>query len=94
MRIFGKHSGGMGFIVAVLYSVRDILSYSPFSPLSPLTNNLTLSALSGVDIALWDLKGKNLKVPVYELLGGKVRNEVQVYCWIGGDRPSDVESAA
>ncbi|KAH8165961.1 hypothetical protein CIB48_g2301 [Xylaria polymorpha] len=53
-----------------------------------------MSALSGVDIALWDLKGKNLKVPVYELLGGKVRNEVQVYCWIGGDRPSDVESAA
>lgn len=38
--------------------------------------------------------GKNLKVPVYELLGGKVRNEVQVYCWIGGDRPSDVEAAA
>lgn len=53
-----------------------------------------MSALSGIDIALWDLKGKNLKVPVYELLGGKVRNEVQVYCWIGGDRPSDVEAAA
>ncbi|KAI0448992.1 galactonate dehydratase [Xylaria acuta] len=53
-----------------------------------------MSALSGIDIALWDLKGKNLKVPIYELLGGKVRNEVQVYCWIGGDRPSDVESAA
>ncbi|KAI1118480.1 galactonate dehydratase [Nemania sp. NC0429] len=53
-----------------------------------------MSALSGIDIALWDLKGKNLKVPVYELLGGKVRNKVQVYCWIGGDRPSDVEAAA
>ncbi|KAI1121181.1 galactonate dehydratase [Nemania abortiva] len=53
-----------------------------------------MSALSGIDIALWDLKGKNLKVPIYELLGGKVRNEVQVYCWIGGDRPSDVEDAA
>ncbi len=38
--------------------------------------------------------GKNLRVPVYELLGGKVRNEVQVYCWIGGDRPSDIENAA
>ncbi|KAI0402178.1 galactonate dehydratase [Xylaria palmicola] len=53
-----------------------------------------MSALSGIDIALWDLKGKHLNVPIYELLGGKVRNEVQVYCWIGGDRPSDVESAA
>ncbi|KAI1431175.1 galactonate dehydratase [Xylaria sp. CBS 124048] len=53
-----------------------------------------MSVLSGVDIALWDLKGKNLKVPVYELLGGKVRNQVQVYSWIGGGRPSDVEIAA
>ncbi|KAI2624472.1 mandelate racemase/muconate lactonizing enzyme family protein [Xylaria nigripes] len=53
-----------------------------------------MSALSGVDIALWDLKGKNLKVPIYELLGGKVRDKVQVYSWIGGDRPSDVENAA
>ncbi|KAH8660024.1 mandelate racemase/muconate lactonizing enzyme family protein [Xylariales sp. PMI_506] len=53
-----------------------------------------MSAMSGIDIALWDLKGKILKVPIYELLGGKVRNEVQVYCWIGGDRPADVENAA
>ncbi|KAL2075209.1 hypothetical protein VTL71DRAFT_151 [Oculimacula yallundae] len=53
-----------------------------------------MSALSGIDIALWDLKGRNLKVPVYELLGGKVRNKVQVYAWIGGDRPADVETAA
>ncbi|KAJ5013035.1 D-galactonate dehydratase [Colletotrichum sp. SAR 10_99] len=53
-----------------------------------------MSAMSGIDIALWDLKGRNLKVPIYELLGGQVRNKVQVYCWIGGDRPSDVEAAA
>ncbi|KAI9926327.1 hypothetical protein ASPWEDRAFT_176704 [Aspergillus wentii DTO 134E9] len=53
-----------------------------------------MSALSGIDIALWDLKGRNLGVPVYQLLGGKVRNKVQVYAWVGGDRPSDVEVAA
>ncbi|KAF5016500.1 hypothetical protein F66182_11801, partial [Fusarium sp. NRRL 66182] len=53
-----------------------------------------MSALSGIDIALWDLKGRNLGVPVYQLLGGKVRNKVQVYAWIGGDRPADVEVAA
>ena len=47
-----------------------------------------------IEIRLRVVLGKNLKVPVYELLGGKVRNEVQVYCWIGGDRPSDVENAA
>ncbi|PYH78417.1 enolase C-terminal domain-like protein [Aspergillus uvarum CBS 121591] len=53
-----------------------------------------MSALSGIDIALWDLKGRRLGVPVYQLLGGKVRNKIQVYAWIGGDRPSDVEIAA
>ncbi|KAL4884877.1 enolase C-terminal domain-like protein [Aspergillus karnatakaensis] len=53
-----------------------------------------MSALSGIDIALWDLKGRTLGVPVYELLGGQVRQKVQVYAWIGGDRPSDVEVAA
>jgi galactonate dehydratase len=53
-----------------------------------------MSALSGIDIALWDLKGRKLGVPVHELLGGKVRQKVQVYAWIGGDRPCDVEAAA
>lgn len=49
-----------------------------------------MSAIAGIDQALWDLKGKRLGVPVYELLGGLVRDRVQVYSWIGGDRPSDV----
>ncbi|GHJ84789.1 hypothetical protein NliqN6_1191 [Naganishia liquefaciens] len=49
-----------------------------------------MSALSGLDIALWDIKGKTLGVPVWELLGGKVRERANVYGWIGGDRPSDV----
>ncbi|PSK40033.1 L-galactonate dehydratase [Elsinoe australis] len=53
-----------------------------------------MSAMSGIDIALWDLKGKRLGVPIWELLGGKVRDKVQVYAWIGGDRPADVETAA
>src|SRR6476620_8225834 len=37
------------------------------------------SALSGIDIALWDIKGKALGVPVYELLGGPTRKKVRVY---------------
>ncbi|KAI5362211.1 Putative mandelate racemase/muconate lactonizing enzyme domain, enolase-like protein [Septoria linicola] len=53
-----------------------------------------MSALSGIDIALWDLKARRLNVPLYELLGGLVRQKCQVYCWIGGDRPADVEVAA
>ena len=53
-----------------------------------------MSALSGVEMALWDIKGKALNVPVYELLGGSVRDKIQVYCWIGGDRPDDTARAA
>src|SRR5690606_10796383 len=39
-----------------------------------------ITALTGVEIALWDLKGKALKAPVYELLGGKFRDKIRVYC--------------
>jgi len=38
--------------------------------------------------------GRRLGVPVWDLLGGKVRDKIKVYAWIGGDRPSDVEVAA
>jgi galactonate dehydratase len=41
------------------------------------------SAMSGIEQALWDIKGKVLGVPVYELLGGPVRDRVRVYKWIG-----------
>jgi galactonate dehydratase len=44
-------------------------------------------ALSGVEHALWDVKGKALGVPVYELLGGRYRDKVKMYTWIGGDSP-------
>src|SRR5438067_5597952 len=37
------------------------------------------SALSGIDMALWDIKGKALGVPVHELLGGPTRSKVRVY---------------
>lgn len=41
--------------------------------------SILMSALSAVDIALWDIKGKALGVPVYELLGGKCRDKVRSY---------------
>ena len=41
------------------------------------------SALSGIDMALWDIKGKALGVPVYELLGGPTRDRVRVYAHAG-----------
>ena len=55
---------------------------------------ILMSAIAGIDQALWDIKGKKLGAPVHELLGGKCRDRIKVYCWVGGDRPSDVAKAA
>ncbi len=51
---------------------------------------ILMSAIAGIDQALWDIKGKALGVPVYQLLGGLVRDKMKAYSWVGGDRPSDV----
>lgn len=51
---------------------------------------ILMSAISGIDQALWDIKGKALGVPVYQLLGGLVRDKIKAYSWVGGDRPADV----
>ena len=53
-----------------------------------------MSAISGIEQALWDIKGKALGVPVYELLGGAVRDKMRVYSWIGGDNPSEAAASA
>jgi galactonate dehydratase len=53
-----------------------------------------MSALSGFEQALWDLKGRVLGLPVWEMLGGKVRDKVRCYAWIGGDRPHEIGEAA
>lgn len=53
-----------------------------------------MSALAGIDQALWDIKGKALDVPVHELLGGRLRDSIKVYSWIGGDRPGDAAAMA
>jgi len=51
---------------------------------------ILMSAIAGIDQALWDIKGKVLGQPVYELLGGLVRDRMKMYSWVGGDRPSDI----
>lgn len=50
------------------------------------TGPVLMSALAGVEMALWDIKGKDLGVPVYQLLGGKVRDKVPCYAngWFAG----------
>ncbi len=55
---------------------------------------IMMSAIAGIDQALWDIRGKYFGVPVYDLLGGAVRDKMRVYAWVGGDRPSDVGAAA
>lgn len=55
---------------------------------------ILMSAIAGIDQALWDIKGKFFNAPVYQLLGGKCRDRIKVYSWIGGDRPDEVAGAA
>ncbi|MDH5609600.1 MAG: galactonate dehydratase [Cyclobacteriaceae bacterium] len=55
---------------------------------------ILMSAISGIDQALWDIKGKYHDAPVHQLMGGKARDSIRVYSWIGGDRPDDVARAA
>ena len=52
---------------------------------------VTMSAIAAVDMALWDIKGKALETPVYNLLGGKSRRGVMVYAHASG---RDIEAAS
>ncbi len=52
------------------------------------------SAISAIEMALWDIKGKALGVPVYELLGGKVRERIRLYAHIKGETLDDLKRSA
>jgi L-alanine-DL-glutamate epimerase-like enolase superfamily enzyme len=55
------------------------------------TGQVIMSAVAGIDTALWDLKGKRLGVPVYDLLGGATRDKVRVYRHLRHDTSDSVE---
>ncbi|MEO7192059.1 MAG: galactonate dehydratase [Vicinamibacterales bacterium] len=55
---------------------------------------ILMSAIAGIDQALWDIKGHHHGAPVYQLLGGLVRQTIRAYSWIGGDTPVELAAAA
>ena len=48
------------------------------------------SAISAIEIALWDILGKSLNVPIYQLLGGACRDRVRMYAHVGGRSPEEI----
>ncbi|NLG51440.1 MAG: mandelate racemase/muconate lactonizing enzyme family protein, partial [Chloroflexi bacterium] len=65
----------------------QLLSRGGFFPHGPILG----SAIAAIDIALYDLRGKALGVPVYDLLGGRVRDKVACYCHLAGGHQAGVE---
>jgi galactonate dehydratase len=99
-------SGGWGYQRAVADIVGDLtpvlLGADPFRieylwnamvRVRPFRGNLISAAVSAVDNALWDIKGKALQVPVWELLGGRSRDKVRVHALIGGAGPDELAHA-
>ena len=79
--------GSNPFEIEKLWSLMYRHSFWRFGP-------VLCGALSGVEHALYDIKGKALGVPVYELLGGQYRHKVKVYTWIHGGSPEECADQA
>jgi galactonate dehydratase len=85
-RIIGERDDRIDYIWTKLY--RDMNWLGQAGPL--------LSAISAIDIALWDIKGKRAGMPVYQLLGGPYRTEIQLYAnywFLHGDGSPDSYAA-
>jgi len=55
---------------------------------------IQMTAIAGIDQALWDIKGKHADMPVYQLLGGKARDRVRIYQMINGQNAEELGKAA
>ncbi len=62
--------------------------------MGPFRGTVLSGAISAVDIALWDIKGKHLGVPIWELLGGNCRDKIRLHLLGGGGTPETMFEAA
>ncbi|MYG05098.1 mandelate racemase/muconate lactonizing enzyme family protein [Candidatus Poribacteria bacterium] len=62
--------------------------------MGPFRGNALSGAISAIDIALWDIKGKHLGVPIWELLGGNCRDKIRLHLLGGGGTPETMYEAA
>ena len=99
-------SGGWGFprgVASILEELTPLLiGADPFRiehlwhlayRARPFRSNLLSAAVSALDLALWDVKGKALGLPVWELLGGKTRDRVRLHALVGGGTPDEIASS-
>ena len=62
--------------------------------MGPFRGTVLSGALSAVDIALWDIKGKHFQVPVWQLLGGNCRDQIRLHLMAGGGTPESMHQVA
>lgn len=89
--------GYLGATEAAIHKFKEYLSgkdpfntedfYQNFYRSVYFRGSVIMSAISAIDIALWDIKGKALGVPVYQLLGGRTRDKVRVYASVMHNTP-------
>lgn len=99
-------SGGWGYpdaVAGVLHHLTPLLvGADPFRiehlwhlmyRARPFRGNLLSAAVSAIDLALWDIKGKAVELPVWELLGGRTRDRIRLHVLVGGATPDDIASS-
>ena len=99
----GEAHPGPG-VADIVKQFESILAGQDPLNIEPLYNNMIgaarnryamgLAAIGGIEAALWDLKGKALGVPVYQLLGGKYRDQIRLYADVGHGRGNSPEGWA